>query len=445
MTRKSILMLSDDPNIVRACADLDVDLTVACGFGQLDFGLVASPAGRPPVLVENSLSVESVLLGLRRAGLSPADFDAVYSTDEGGVVPAAVLARAFGVPSISPEVAALFRDKSLAKSVLREAGIDTARYTVIDDLFDVTDAFPIPFEKAVLKPMLGGAAWFASVIESGADLRAAVDLARDDRQFRTYILEEFITGEEWHADGVVFDGELQFMSVGGYRKSCLATLSDNDWMCTHVFDPVADARVYERMTPFAEQVLRTLGLRDGVFHMEVFYDADTDRLVFGECAARRGGVFTEDEIAYKFGVSLAEAAVQCALGVRPVLKPEVRPGIVGTIFLPYTPGTLVHTPSAEELVSLPNVEYAMVEWPIGFQVTYQADSTIMKVGEAMLVTDSREELFARADEVLAWFAERSLIAPPKAKTTVREIREWYAKSPIGGVRPHAAWAKKDRT
>ena len=438
MTRKSVLMLSDDNHVVRACADLDVDLTVVYGPAQKDFGLSELPSDPPPVFVEDSVSVESVLLGLYRAGIDPSSFDAVYSTHEDGVVVAAALAKVFGVRSIAPpEVAALFRDKSLAKAKLHAAGIDAARFVVIEDLCDLPDDFELPFSPAVLKPVAGGATWHASIIRSQADLRAAVERVRQKRSDRAYILEEFVPGQEWLANGVVFGGELQFLCVSSYHKSCLTTLSEKEWLRTFVFDPVDDAEVYERVTPFVENALRTLGLRDGVFHMEVFDDIEGDRLVFGECAARRGGVFVEEEIAYKFGVSLAEAAIQCALGERPVIKPEVRPGHVGTVYLPYTPGVLVARPSAEELVALPDVQWAMVEWPVGLHM-FQARSTIMKIGQAMVTADSREELFRRGDEVVTWFTDRTLVAP--FDSTARDLREWYANAPAGGTERHSVWA-----
>jgi hypothetical protein len=60
----------------------------------------------------------------------------------------------------------------------------------------------------------------------------------------------------------------------------------------------------------------------------------------------------------------------------------------------------------------------------------------------MLVADSREELFARGEEVISWFAERSLVVP--ANATARELREWYANAPAGGVRPPSALADEDR-
>lgn len=441
MARPSILMLSDDPHVVRAGADLEVDVTVVCGSGQRDFGMVANPSGTRQVFVQDSVDLESVLLGLYRAGVDPAGFDAIYSTDEGGVVPAATLGHAFGARSIPPGVAALFRDKSLAKATLRAAGIDTADFRVIEDIVELPADFTLPFRPAVLKPVAGGAAYRTYVLDTDAELRAVLAREREDKRHRTYILEQFMPGDEWHADGVMFAGQLRFISVGAYQKTCLTTLSENDWMRTHVFDPVADAAVYERVTPLAERVLQTLGLDSAVFHMELFDDPLTGRLAFGECAARRGGGLIEEEVFHKFGVSLAESAVHCALGVPPVLAPVHRPGAVGSVYLPYTSGVLLATPSAQDLTALPNVEYALVEWPVGF-TTPAMKSTINKVGQVLLTADSQPELMRRAAEIVSWFAERTIIVPPKA--TARQLREWYARVAPDGGRPAAAWKNGTR-
>jgi hypothetical protein len=403
--------------------------------------MVAIPPGTRQVFVQDSVDVESVLLGLCRAGVDPAGFDAIYSTDEGGVVPAAMLGHAFGVASIPPRVAALFRDKSLAKATLRAAGIEAADFRVIEDIVELPADFTLPFRPAVLKPIAGGAAYRTYRLTTDAELRAALAREREDKRHRAYILEEFMPGDEWHADGVMFGGQLRFVSVGAYQNTCLTTLSRNDWMRTYMFDPVADAAVYERVAPLAERVLQTLGLDSGVFHMELFHDPRTGRLAFGECAARRGGGLIEEEVFRKFGVSLAEAAVHCALGLPPVLAPVHRSTEVGSVYLPYTSGVLLATPSAEELTALPNVEYALIEWPVGF-TTPMMKSTINKVGQVLLTADSRPELLRRGTEIVSWFAERTVIVPPKA--TARQLREWYARVAPEGGRAAAAWKNGTR-
>jgi biotin carboxylase len=436
---KSMLMLSDDPYIQRACADLGVELTVVFDGVQRDWGMIPELPGQRHVFVNDATSVESVLLGLYRAGLDPAAFDAIYTTYEGGVVTAAALGRAFGLRSMSPEVMARFRDKSLAKAALAREGVDVARFEVIEDLHENPDDHTLPFEPAVLKPVAGGGTQHTTLIRSAADLRAAAHRAREDRGLRAFILEEFVPGQERHVDGVMFGGQLLFMSIGGYRKTCLTTISDGEWMTHFTFDPVADADVYARVTPLAERALGILGLQDGVFHMEVFDDEESGRLVFSECAARRGGSFLEEQIIAKFGVSLAEAAVQCALGIRPEIKPVPQPGVFGYVFLPYTPGILFSAPSAEELAERPGVEYAMVEYPVGFAM-YPMNSTLDKVGQVLLVAESREELFQRADEVVTWFGERTVIVPPKA--SARELRQWYARHVPDGKRATSAWRRE---
>jgi biotin carboxylase len=434
-----MLMLSEDPSVERACADLGVELTVVYGASRRDWGSMVELPGQRHVFVNDATSVESVLLGLYRAGLDPAAFDAVYTTYEGGVVTAAALGRAFGLRSMSPEVTARFRDKSLAKAALAREGVDVARFEVIEDLHENPDDRTLPFEPAVLKPVAGGGTQHTTLIRSAADLQAAAHRAREDRGLRTFILEEFVPGQERHANGVMFGGQLLFMSIGGYRKTCLTTISDGDCLTVFTFDPVADADVYARVTPLAERALGILGLQDGVFHMEVFDDEESGRLVFGECAARRGGALIEEQIIAKFGVRLAEAAVQCALGIRPQIKPVPQPGVFGCVFLPYTPGVLFSTPSAEELAERPGVEYALVEFPVG--ATYlPAGTTTDSAGRVFLVAESREELFQRADEVVTWFGERTVIVPPKA--SARELRQWYARHVPDGKRATSAWRRE---
>lgn len=428
-----MLMLSDDAAAVRACAELDVDVTVVIGSNQKDWGEVVIPSATRQVFVESRAhNVEGTLLALYRAGIDPAAFDVVYTTDELSIVAAAMLGAAFRVPAMSPRTAALFRDKSLQKATVRAAGVDTARYVVIEDLSELPSDFVLPFDKAVLKPVAGGATENTSFIHSTEELQKAAEESRKEhwgrRQMRTFVLEEFVPGDEWHVDGVIFDGQLQFCSIGGYRQSCLTTVTSQKPLYTFLFDPDDDAAVYERVTPLAEQCLETLGLRDGVFHMELFHDPESGRLLFGECAARRGGGLIEEEVAHKFGVSLTEAAMKCALGIDPGVKPEVRPGVVvGSAYLPYVPGTLVAHPSVEELSELADVEFATIELPHGYVMRPGVDTTL-KIGQVMLSAQSREQLYERADEVVAWFLERTMVIPADAAPI--GLRAWQATAGI---------------
>lgn len=427
MTRKSLLMLSDDAAAVRACAELDVDVTVVIGSNQRDWGEVEIPSGTRQLFVESrSHNMEGVLLRMHRAGLSDSSFDAVYTSDELAIVAASTLGAALGSSSLPLSVAARFRDKSLQKSALRDAGIPTANFVVLEDLSDLPEDYSVPFERAVLKPIAGGATEDTCVIRSDEDLQAAAARLRRQhwggRQQRTFLLEEFVAGQEWHLDGVVYNGALQFISVGSYRVPCLSAVSSNEPLATILFDPVADAEVYDLAVPMAEKCLQTLGLEAGVFHMELFYEEDSGTLTFGECGARRGGGLIQEEIHYKYGVNLAESAIRCALGMDPEISVTARPDVVGSVYLPYIPGTLVSHPSKHEVENLENVEHVHIELAHGYVMRPGCDTTL-KIGQVMLAADSRERLLQRADEVVKWFTDRTVVIP--ADSSPAQLRAWH--------------------
>ncbi|MER6632523.1 ATP-grasp domain-containing protein [Streptomyces sp. NPDC000987] len=399
------------------------------GSVQKDWGEVVVPSGDRQLFVQDrSHNMQSVLLRLYRAGIDPASFDAVYSTDEWAVVAASLFGAAFGVPSLPPRVAATFRDKSLQKTAVRAAGVPVADFMVIEDLSDLPEDFSLPYPRAVLKPVAAGGTEDTSLITCDADLRAAADRLRSQhwvgRQLRTFILEEFVPGEELHVDGVVFDGQVQFVSVGAYRAPCLSAVTESLPLTTSLFDPVDDAAIYDLVVPVAKRSVAALGLEAGVFHMELFHDEESGRLVFGECAARRGGGLVQEEVLHKFGVSLAHAAIQCALGIDPALKPEVRPGAVGHMQLPYVPGTLLSCPSAKDLMALPNVEFATIEIPSGYVMGRTGD-TVSKIGSLMLTAGSQKEMYQRADEIHQWFLDRVVASP--LDVSPAQLRAWNAR------------------
>jgi len=192
------------------------------------------------------------------------------------------------------------------------------------------------------------------------------------------------------------------------------------------FDPQTESWAYEAADHMVREALDALGLTDGVFHMELFHDPRSGRVVFSECAARRGGALTEEEILAKFGVDLGEAAVQCALGRKPELDVRVRAGTVGSVYFTSKPGTLASCPSPAELTELPDVSFARIELPIGYRMAGAADSTTTRIGMAMITAADPQSLEQRRAEVLQWFDERLVVIP--AATTSSELRDWRRKA-----------------
>lgn len=425
--RPRLLMLGADRYALEACDRLGVDAVVVSGPAALDDGLVQIPSWATVLRVDDQRSAEAILMALHRAGLGDAHFDGVQTTDEWALVVASLLARHLGCAFPDPETAVHFRDKSLQKARVAAAGVDAAAVTVIEDIYDVSDISELPYPKAVLKPVAGAATARTTVISGIEELRRLSAQYREQRiPQRNFALEEYIPGDEWIADGIVFDGELVFSALAHYGAPCLTSVQGGIPLSINRFDPETDAAVYARAMPTVRASLAALGLRDGVFHMELFHDPETDRLVFGECAARRGGGLIHEDLQAKFNVHLSEAAVLCALGRRPDPDVKVDKRVIGGAFLLGGAGTLVRCPSPAEVADQPGVLFARVERPYGTVIDGGLASTNTRLGQFLAAADTQEELFACYARVQEWFAQNTTMIPSGALT--RDLRSWQRET-----------------
>ncbi|QFZ21358.1 ATP-grasp domain-containing protein [Saccharothrix syringae] len=378
---------------------------------------------------------EDCLAALHRAGFGDKKFDAVQTTWEFSVVTAAVLGRALGCRSIDPTTALLFRDKSLQKARLREAGVPVARCEVIEDIYHVEDV-KFEFEQAVLKPIAGGGTTSTSVVRERKDLEAASRTAREKKETnRTFLLEEYIPGSEWMAEGVVFGGEVLFYGLGAYTQPCLDAITGQVPISLRRLDPVQESDAYRAADPVVRDAIAALGLQDGVFHMELFQEEGTGRIVFSECAARRGGALTQEQVMAKFNVDMGEAALLGALGHKPELVVKVNPDVVGCAALYGPEGTVFGYPTADELVAQPNVAFAQMYVPPGANLNSNFSASADMLGALLVVTGTVEEFEIRVAELRDWFRDRLFVAEPgltsgerwawqRRQSPDREYRDW---------------------
>ncbi|WP_157851245.1 MULTISPECIES: ATP-grasp domain-containing protein [Streptomyces] len=422
--RTSILLLGVDRYVVSACCRLGVDAVAVYGPVTRDNGLQEIPDGVTAVFCDDHRNPEAVLTALHRAGLADRQFDAVQTTDEWALVTAAVLGAALGCRALDSGAAVLFRDKYLQKERVRAAGVLTARTWLVEDIhFLDGDVPPMPFTPAVIKPVAGAGTSQTSVVNDGAELETLARAYRKRRTAsRTFVAEEFMEGQEWTADGIVSGGELVFYGLGEYGASCLSVIESGASLRMRKFDPHTERWAYDLAGPVVLAALTALGAPDGVFHMELFHDPETGQVAFSECALRRGGALTQEEIHCKFNVDLGEAAVLCALGDRPAPVVKVRSGTVGSSYLPSRAGTLLSCPTPEQLRQLPDVEFARIDQPPGMVLPEAFGATGERLGQVMFTTDSVDLLDQRVEETQSWFLEHLRVIPHEVVT--RRLRDW---------------------
>ncbi len=427
--RPRVLLLGVDPPTLQASVTLGIDVVVVEGAYMRDYGWSGIPDSIPVLFVEDPGSVEGIYAILERSGHARARFDAVTTSNESLLLAAAVTAEIVGARGHAPRTALFYRDKALQKRRIRAAGLPTARSFVIEDIRRPGNLSYVDFDEAVLKPIAGAGSHFTRRVSSTAEVPGVLaELARSARCPRTFLIEEYVAGAEWHADGVVFGGEVHFVSLTRHGQPCLDALTENRPRRYITLDPVDDRSAYELVVPTVDAALAALGPLDGVFHLEVFVDGET--VTFGECAARPGGAYIRDYVQLKQGVNLAAAALEASIGRQPSLSVVRNPRSVGCTHLAAPAGLLLGAPTADQVAARAGVERAWVSAPVGHVGPDTHSRTVMSVGAACVSAPTVELLESGLDDLVSWFSGQVSVAPRDATPADLRLLEVGATAPV---------------
>jgi biotin carboxylase len=198
---------------------------------------------------------------------------------------AARLREELGLPGLTMEQTAPFRDKELMKEHLDAAGLRTPGHEAAQTVAGVWGAaerigFPV-----IVKPIAGAGAADTYGADSPAELDAILPMLRHVPQV---IVEEYVDAEEFTYDTICADGRILFENICWYRPRPLLT-SLHEWISpVTVALRALDAPDLQAGRVLGAAVVKALGFRDGFTHMEWYRKADGEA-VFGEIGARPPG------------------------------------------------------------------------------------------------------------------------------------------------------------
>jgi hypothetical protein len=193
----------------------------------------------------------------------------------------------YDVPGTPVSTAELFREKARMKDALRAGGLPVARHKLITcdadaEAFAEEVGYPI-----ILKPPAGmGAKATFRVVALDAFLRA-VRNARVSPD-SPMLAEEMLSGQEYSMETITIGGVPVTTSFSHYLPGCLEVL-ENDWIQWACLLPrEIDGPVFDRARQMGVSAIRTLGLQDGMTHME-WFEREGGSLAIGEIAQRPPG------------------------------------------------------------------------------------------------------------------------------------------------------------
>lgn len=240
--------------------------------------------------VKNLWDEDATVEAVQRFAGSIGGIDRVEVLWEPGMLLAARLREALGVPGMTVAQTLPFRDKERMKQVLDAAGVRTPRHARASTEAAVREAAERIGYPLILKPIAGAGSADTHRVDRPFELERALAAVRHVKELS---VEEFIEGEEFTFDTICAGGRILFENCAWYRPKPLIART-NEWISPQTVG-LKDLSVppLQPGIELGRRVIDALGFRDGFTHMEWFL-TPRGEAVFGEIGGRPPGARSVD-------------------------------------------------------------------------------------------------------------------------------------------------------
>ena len=217
----------------------------------------------------------------------------------------ATLREHLRLPGMGDSIARYFRDKLAMRTQAAAQGILVPPFTAVtnyDDLRDFMARVPTPW---VLKPRFEAGARGIRKLDEAEAVWRALDELGDQQSF--YLLEQFLPGDVYHVDAIVWDGEPLFALCSKYGIPPLSVTQGGGIFNTRTLNRhTAEAQA---LLAANRRLIQVMQHQRGVAHSEFIRSFEDGRYYFLETAARVGGANIDKMVRAATGIKLwAEAA-----------------------------------------------------------------------------------------------------------------------------------------
>jgi biotin carboxylase len=277
-------------------------------------------------------------------------YDVVFGVREMAQRAVAEAADALGLPGNPPHAVHRVRTKDLARAALAAAGFRQPRFRVCADAADAREYLATGTGPWVVKPRDAMGSEGVTRIDAPQELAAALDFLPAGGPF---IVEEFVAGPEFSAEGVFLDGAPHILALTS--KELLPP--PHFFEIEYVIPALVADDVRDEINRQVVAALTALELRYGQFHVELWW---TDEgVVLGEVHVRNAGGWIHRLLPHVIpGLEWFGLVYDDVLG-NPVDRAALAPQRGAAIrFLTPPPGRLTAVEGWEQVLAHPAVLHA---------------------------------------------------------------------------------------
>lgn len=298
---------------------------------------------------------------------------------------------------ISKEQAVRATNKHLMREAFEAYGAPSPKSRCFTDVEVAWGAFCTDFTGAcILKPSRNSGSRGIAKISSNIkmdEFARLFEISKNESRDKQVMLEQFIEGPEFSIEIIVWNGKVNVLTITDKKTTeapHFVELGHNQPSCF-------SSKTVEKIKAAAVAGVKALGVNNCACHAEVKVQ-DGDPYIM-EIGARMGGDFISTVLTpLSTGVDMIAAAVNCALGIEPCLRPTKRQqGVCIRYFCP-KPGVLKGI-SNMEILNDPRV----YEWEIYHKVgdiIPEVTSSLCRSGHVIVVEETPQKAIELADRMI---------------------------------------------
>lgn len=317
------------------------------------------------------------------------------------VMSVAYVAEKLGLRGIGCDNALKFTNKYEMRKAAREAGICVPDFKKITSIEDAEAAVSEMGYPVIIKPVDSSGSRGVFKINNIEELRENYPISASKSLIGDVIMEQFIVGKEYLADGFAMDneyhtldvGEKEFFDVPNIFVSRMCMFSSANKLTTRQENMVKETN---------DKLIRAFGLPFGITHAEYIYSPEKDAVYLVECAARGGGVFLSSDLTpMASGFNTNEALIDYIVegNVKKVCPDELEKKVSAWVCFSFPEGKIKTISKVDETKAIPGVEKVIMSSVYEGMETHPLRDDSGKYGPILVVEESKEACYSVIEKV----------------------------------------------
>lgn len=253
-----------------------------------------------------------------------------------------------GLSGISREQAIHATNKHLMREAFESGNAPSPKSSCFSEIEVAWGAFCTDYlGSCILKPSRNSGSRGIAKISADIQMQEFArlfEIAKSESRDKTVMLEQFIEGPEFSIEIIVWNGAVNVLTVTDKKTTDAPHFVE----LGHNQPSIFPEDIVAAIKAAAVAGVKALGVNNCACHAEV--KVMDGKAYIMEIGARLGGDFISTELTHlSTGVDMVAAAISCALGIKPCLKPtKAKHGVCIRYFCP-RPGKLVSISNTEVL------------------------------------------------------------------------------------------------